>query len=377
MHVSIAMKNRPKLLCILHRSPPTHGAAKVGDFIASSKKLKEEYDCRFITIKSSETIGEIGKVNFKKLYLVVELYFKVLWVLLTFRPQRIYFTASIRSVALYRDLFVSTLWKIFRLFKPIEIFYHYHTKGVDEYVASSKLNLKLTRFFLKDVNLVLLSPLLKDDFKKVQTFKKVLYLPNGVEDSFLNSDFEQHVKSKYRAIDSINILYLSNMMKSKGYFHVVKLADKLKDKNIKFHFAGGWQNSEDKEEFFQFIKENQLEEIVTFHGFVNGKEKRELFKKAHFFIFPTRYKNEAFPLSILEALSFGVAVIATDEGSIPYMLDKKSGIVLSDVKELPKALNKAKKLLLNKETAYYCRERYLNNFNLEQFENNLTNILKG
>ena len=32
---------KPKLLCILHRSPPAHGAAKVGDFIASSKKLNE------------------------------------------------------------------------------------------------------------------------------------------------------------------------------------------------------------------------------------------------------------------------------------------------------------------------------------------------
>jgi len=369
------MQNRPKLLCILHRSPPTHGAAKVGDFIASSKKLNEKFECRFITIKSSETIGEIGKVNFKKLYLVVELYFKVLWVLLTFRPQKIYFTASIRSVALYRDLFVSTLWKSYKLFKPLEIFYHYHTKGVDEYVTSSKLNLKLTRFFLKDVNLVLLSPLLKDDFKRVQTFKKVLYLPNGVEDSFLNNDFEHYIKSKYRVIDSINILFLSNMMKSKGYFDVLKLANETKYKNIKFHFAGGWQNSEDKEEFFQFIKDNQLEEIVTFHGFVSGYEKRELFKKAHFFIFPT--KNEAFPLSILEALSFGIPVIATDEGSIPYMIDKKSGIIINDVRELSEALNTAKELLLNKEVASYCRERYLNDFSLEQFENNLINILKG
>ena len=375
-HVSIVMQNKTKLLCILHRSPPTHGAAKVGDFIASSKKLNETFDCRFITIKSSDTIGDIGKVNLKKISLVFELYLKVLWTLILFRPEKIYFTASIRSVALYRDLLVATLWKSYRLFKPLEIFYHYHTKGVDEYVSSSKLNLKLTRFFLKDVNLVLLSPLLKNDFKKVQTFKKVLYLPNGVEDSFLDNDFEHYINAKYRGIDSINILYLSNMIKSKGYFHVLKLANEVKDKNIKFHFAGGWQNSEDKEEFFQFIKENKLENLVTFHGFVSGYEKRELLKKAHFFIFPTRYKNEAFPLSILEALSFGVPIIATDEGSIPYILDKESGIVLKDVQALPKVLNKAKEQLLNKDTAYYCRKQYLNHFNLKQFENNLINILK-
>jgi len=35
--------NRTKLPCILHRSPPAHGAVKVGDFIVSSEKLKSEY----------------------------------------------------------------------------------------------------------------------------------------------------------------------------------------------------------------------------------------------------------------------------------------------------------------------------------------------
>ena len=113
------MYKKTKLLCILHRSPPAHGAAKVGDIIASSKKLNENYDCRFISIKSSDTIGDIGKVNFKKFYLVAELYMKVLWALVVFRPHKIYFTASIRSVALYRDLLVSTLWKVYRLLKLV------------------------------------------------------------------------------------------------------------------------------------------------------------------------------------------------------------------------------------------------------------------
>ena len=78
---------KPKLLCILHRSPPAHGAAKVGDFIGESEKLQDTFECRFITIKSSDTIGDIGKIKIKKLYLVIELYFKVLFVLLFFRPR--------------------------------------------------------------------------------------------------------------------------------------------------------------------------------------------------------------------------------------------------------------------------------------------------
>ena len=64
---------KTRVLYILHRSPPMHGAAKVGDVIEASKKLNDEFDSYHITIKSSKTISDIGKVNLKKLYLVFEL----------------------------------------------------------------------------------------------------------------------------------------------------------------------------------------------------------------------------------------------------------------------------------------------------------------
>ena len=369
---------KPKLLCILHRSPPAHGASKVGDFIAQSKKLQESYDCKFITIKSSNTIEDIGKANFKKFYLVFELYMSVLWALISFRPDKIYYTASISSVAFYRDILISTLWKFFKIFKKIDVYYHYHTKGVDKFIKSSKRNLMMTNFFLDGVNLILLSPLLEDDFKNVSGYKNVFYLGNGVEDPYSNNkNIEDVLKSRYSDVNNINILYLSNMIKSKGYFEVLKLAQLYKDKSFIFHFAGGWQDSKDKVEFFDFIKKNDLDEKVIFHGFVNGVEKRELFEKAHFFIFPTRYKNEAFPLSILESFSYGVPVIVTDEASIPYIVDGNSGIVLDDTEKLPQALMEAKERLLNIDTSKYCQKRYKENFSLEEFENNLVTLLNN
>jgi len=366
---------KPKLLCILHRSPPAHGAAKVGDFIASSEKLNENFECRFITIKSSDTIGDIGKVNFKKFWLVAELYFKVLWTLLVFRPRKLYFTASIRSVALYRDVLVSTLWKTYRLFKPLEVFYHYHTKGVDEYVSGSKRNLKLTYFFVKDVNLLLLSPLLEKDFDKVKSYKQIQFLPNGVEDSRVDANEEEYLKEKYDGMTTIDTLYLAHMMKEKGYWEVLELAKATKGQNICYNFAGSWKDVKSEKEFFEFVNEHGLKDSVIYHGFVSGAKKDTLFRKAHVLLYPS--KNDAFPLTLLESFSYGVPVIATDEGSIPYILDAKSGIVLHDVDELQDALEQAKKNLLNKETAEYCRQRYLDNFSLEQFEDNLVKVLKA
>jgi glycosyltransferase involved in cell wall biosynthesis len=365
---------KQKLLCILHRSPPAHGAAKVGDYIASSEKLRETFECRFITIKSSDTIGDIGKVNFKKFYLVAELYVKVLWALITFRPDRIYFTASIRSVAFYRDLLLSTLWKFYKKITPVEVFYHYHTKGIDDFVSLSARNRMLTRFFLDDIHLILLSPMLEDDFKQVQTYKSVSYLPNGVEDTLDDDRFQTMLTARYANPEPLNILYLSNMIKSKGYFNVLELANQTKERPIHYHFAGGWQKDADKKEFFEYIQSNDLTNTVTFHGFVNGEQKRTLFENAHLFIFPTRYHNEAFPLSLLEAMSYGLPSLATDEGSIPYILDDQCGIIIHDTAHLETALETAIEKLITPTTAHYCRQRYLKNFNTQQFEQNFIRI---
>lgn len=363
-----------KLLCILHLSPPYHGAAKVGDFIFESETLKENFECRFIPIRSSESIGDIGKVNLKKFWLVAMLFFRVLWALIVFRPDKIYFTASIKSVAFYRDLLVSLLWKMYGFLRKSEVYYHYHTKGIDTFVSASPRNLRLTRFFLQGVNLILLSPLLEKDVRKVQTYRSISFLPNGIEDPLGQEDFSVYVSEKYRQVEQMEVLYLAHMMKDKGYDEVLELARQIKGENIHFHFAGSWQSSEDEVDFEAFVHEHGLEDSVTYHGFVSGKQKAALFKKAHLLAYPS--KNDAFPLTLLEALAYGVPVIAAPEGSIPYILDEKCGIIFKESSELYETLQLAKTKLVNEDTARYCRKRFEDHFTLKQFELNLIKILK-
>ena len=366
---------KPKLICILHCSPPNHGASKVGDFIFSCEALRENFNSRFIKINSSSTISQIDKIQFKKFTSTFILYVKILSSLLIHRPDKVYFTASNKSYAFYRDFLIGFFFKIYNFFKAVDIYYHYHTKGVDDFVSESRLKKWLTNFFIKNVNIILLSPMLKEDFNKVQSYKKILFLPNGVDSILSESEFTDMIQKKYVKSDHINILFLSNMIKAKGYFKLLELANETKNKHIHYHFAGGWQKIEDEEEFYNYISTNKLEDKVTFHGFVNNDKKKELFKKSHIFIFPTRYKNEAFPLSILEALSSGLPVISSDEGSIPYIIDSESGIVLRDLDKLHDALLLALKSLVSKKSALYCRNLYLSKYSLDRFEDNLISIL--
>jgi glycosyltransferase involved in cell wall biosynthesis len=363
---------KTKLLYILHVPPPAHGAAKVGEFIRHSSAINNAFECRYIPIRSSDTIGEIGKVNLKKFYFVIELYLKVLWALILFRPDSIYFTASVRSVAFYRDLLISTLWKVYTTITPCEIYYHYHTKGIDDFVSASPCNLALTRFFIRHVNLILLSPLLAQDVEKVQTYKKINFLPNGIEDPLANEVFNDIIAKKYHYASPIHILYLAHMMKDKGYVEVLTLAARTKEQPIHYHFAGSWQSDQDEIYFREFVQTHSLQDSVTYYGFVSGEQKKALLQKAHLLLYPS--KNDAFPLTLLESLAYGVPVIATPEGSIPYILDDQSGILIHAMNELEMALEDALDTLVNKESANYCRKRYVQNFTLKQFEHNFIRI---
>jgi glycosyltransferase involved in cell wall biosynthesis len=361
---------KPKLLCILHYSPPIHGASKVGDFIRSSEKLKEEFDCVFIKIRSSDTIADIGKISLKKIYFMLVIFSKVLFSMLVFRPDKIYFTASVRGAAFYRDLLLSVTWKFYRLFAGCEVFYHYHTKGIKSFVVNNR-NKILTKYFLKDVNLILLSQMLEDDFEYVKTYKKVFYLPNGVGNNYDEKSFDYYLSKK--DFSKPNVLFLSHMMREKGCFESIELANKFRNRDIHFHFAGSWQNESDKEEFLRYIKVHDLSGLVTLHGFLSGTKKVELFEKCHVLLYPS--KNDAFPLTLLEALSYGVPVLATNEGSIPFIIDNNSGIVIRDFSDLKVGLESIIQLYLNIKTSKHCRQRYLENFSLTRFEENLIEVL--
>ena len=361
------------MLFVLHQSPPTHGAARVGDIIGNSLRIKGAFETRFVKIKSSEKISDIGNISVKKCLLVVNLYFRVMWGLIKLRPSKVYYTSSIQGVALYRDLLVSTLFKAYAFFSGAQIYYHYHTKGVNEYVATSRLRLALTRFYIRGVNLILLSPLLEHDFNNVTEDNRVFFLPNGILDPIAGMNLGAKFIAKYDSPKVLQILYLSHMIKSKGYDEVLYLALKTRDLNVHFHFAGGWASEEEFTFFNNFVNHHDLHDRVSYHGFVSGQEKRDLYGLCHILLYPT--KNDAFPLTILESLAFGVPVIAMSEGSIPLMIDDKSGIVVGTSAQLAEDFSRGQLTLVNLRTALHCRERFLKNFSLEIFEDNLVRIL--
>lgn len=125
----------------------------------------------------------------------------------------------------------------------------------------------------------------------------------------------------------IYLLFLGTIGKRKGVFDLLSaiLSDKEYYQN-KIRLLVGGNGETDK--LKTFIKENELGDIVSFLGWVSKEDKANAFIQSNIFILPSY--NEGLPVSVLEALSYGLPVISTPVGGIPEIVhDGVNGILVN------------------------------------------------
>ena len=107
-----------------------------------------------------------------------------------------------------------------------------------------------------------------------------------------------------------------------------------------------------------------MEDYVTYHGGVGGDKKRELLRVCDIFVLLTRYPNEGQPISILEAMGNGMAIITTDHAGIPDIVKNgENGIVVkkNEVFQMKEILFIATEDLVARElrNRYEVKEKYM------------------
>ena len=195
--------------------------------------------------------------------------------------------------------------------------------------------------------LVILSELFRSDFKFLnEKCVKIIVVHNtsDISTSILhNQRSTTQIKSKLTPKKPVRILYLSNLIESKGYLVQLEAARRLvhdHQVDLRVHFCGDFilvgtpisyrTSSDAMADFLTRIRKYDLTDHIVFSETVTGDEKLMELEEADIFILPTTYRNEAQPVSIIEALAYGCVVISTNHRAIPEMLDYgKAGIILS------------------------------------------------
>ncbi len=126
--------------------------------------------------------------------------------------------------------------------------------------------------------------------------------------------------------DKFILLFLGRLGKRKGIYDLMDVLVSHKaefDGKVQFLFGGDG----DVQQIQAIIKENGLENIAQYQGWVNGEKKEHLLNLADAYILPSY--NEGLPISVLEAMSYSLPVISTTVGGIPEILkNEENGFIM-------------------------------------------------
>lgn len=215
-----------------------------------------------------------------------------------------------------------------------------------------------------------------DKFIVLNEFSKSRFLKYGFnpEKLIVKGNFIE--SRKFIRTDYNHILYIGRLSPEKGVETLIKAFIQLK---IPLKIAGSGEEAYVNKLKLLAAENKQIE----FVGYIQGESKDELIKNSKFLIIPSLcYEN--FPVSILEAYSFGKPIIASNIGGIPYLVkDGDTGFLFdtgsySSLKEVVMKILDNDKFIKMGENGYkFYSENFTEKQNYEQLISIYTNVIKN
>lgn len=304
-----------------------------------------------------------------------------------YRGMKLILTKGIHSKHLDAITYTATA-TVDALFKGVDIFY-YHSIGISvfsiipRFIGSTsvvhihgldwerekwgyfaKLYLRMTDYtavYFPNLTLCISKDNVRYYNKKFN--KEILYFPTGVP---MYKNVEPDEILRYGLSKEGYILFVSRLVPEKGCHYLIEAYENI-DTDKKLVIAGDTSIHDD---YYHSLLKKRNKQII-FTGFVTGKLLEELFSNAYLFVQPSEI--EGLPHSVLQALSFGKCVLASD---IPGNLEAlgKCGFVFKrmDTEDLK---GKLEHLLANPDAVKDQREKSIEhvrkNYDWEKIVDNL------
>jgi glycosyltransferase involved in cell wall biosynthesis len=310
-----------KVLFIAPIPPPINGQSKASKVLLD-KLIYDKHDVSIINLSKSSLKNGFNSLRrlFDIFYILVEVWIK------RKKNDIIYLSLAESFFGNLRDLFIYVICYKSRH----KIFIHMlGGAGMKKILEGKGFQQKINSFFINQFAGVIVEGSVNFEvYSKVISTKKIRIIPNFAEDFLFVSDEE--IKSKFSNKQSIQILFLSNLISGKGYDELADAYIQLEEvykKQVTIVFVGGFESLESENEFLLKIKaHNGLNYIGKF---IDGEKKRELYCQSQVFCLPTYYPFEGQPISILEAYATGCVVISSNHSGIPFIFaDKKNGFMV-------------------------------------------------
>jgi len=321
-----------KVLIVGQTPPPYHGQAIMIDRLlrGATSRVKLFH----VRMAFSESIGEVGKFRWTKLAHLVSVIVRIWYHRLVHGTRVLYYPpAGPHRIPLYRDLAIllSTRW----MFRKTVL--HFEAGGVSALYSqlSPPVRWLFRRALFHADAAVRLAECTPDDARLLEARSEYI-IPNAVEDglrimeeavaggkvSSATARPLEHARGAH-VERGLRLLFVGIMRESKGVLVLIEACGLLARRGVPFsvEFVGQFQSAEFEQRALARVAELGIEGNVTFSGLLVGQEKMAAFARADVLCLPSFYESEAFPIVLLEAMSFGLPVLATRWRGIPAIVD--------------------------------------------------------
>lgn len=348
-----------KKVCMIVQDRMVRGgiAAVISGYYGS--KLEKDYNMIYV-----ESYRDGGKII--KLLKGFAGYFHFAKVLLIDHPDLIHIHSSF-GPSFYRKLPFITMASWDK--KPI--INHIHGADFDEFYinASEKKKALIKRTYNKCSVLIALSDEWKDRLSQIVPENRIAVIENY---SVMHEDALQERLSRE---SNHTVLFLGEIGKRKGCYDIPAVVEQVAEEvaDVKF-VLGGAGSSEDEGNIKKELSDRGIAGHVYFPGWVRNEKKDELLRKADVFFLPSY--NEGMPMSILDAMGYGLPVVSTNVGGIPKIVHNGENGYCCEPGCIDEIANSIVKMLLkdqdrifaSKKSMQIVRNKYSFNTHVESLE---------
>ncbi len=311
---------KKKILYFIQLPPPVHGVSVTNKLVYNSPVINKQFEKKLLRINFSTEIEELRQFSIRKLGTFFITLFKLKWILIRFRPELVYFSLIPVGSGFIRDAVYALTIKILGK----KVVYHLNNRGIPGYESRPFYKVLYKWVFNNSAIIHVSENLMQSEIKSLNLLDvKTFVLGNTIE--------EFRVSRKTGKNKKLHLLFLSNYFPEKGLMVLLEAINLLKETSpeIILHTYGSVQNKDEEARCQKYVEEKGLSKYVIIHGPVFGEEKYRVFEDADIFIFPSYFREECFPVTILEAMNAKLPVIATRIGAIPEMIeDGKNGLLV-------------------------------------------------
>ena len=212
-----------------------------------------------------------------------------------------------------------------------KVILHEHDADFVEFYQNTNDKTNINQTLNKCDCLIVLSESWKEYFSSIGVDKNKIYVLNNIVSP-------PNFKDVPRKDNKLHLMFMGEISIRKGGFDLLQAISDNKEyfKDKLLLRMGGNEVDGDIQ---TFIKQHQLEEFVSYEGWISGDKKTECLNWEDVYILPSY--NEGLPIAILEAMSYKHPIISTPVGGIPEIIKtQENGILVhpGNKKEIAEAI---------------------------------------